>query len=350
MANPPPPPPHVQHPVGFDLSYLRSRALECRLTDDELTELTGTPTADWSTHLTPQTLSIAALIDLAHALNTSPESLLCQPDTTHKPHRRSPQLAPHAAVLHAALTETGRIHPDDLASALEWTPTRLKRAAASLTAQLHRANSPQRLIHNGMNMHLAAGPRLLTPPAAGHSAQHKTHRRGARPWGSHRRSEAAPQHSARPTREYPSRTSPSVDQPAPTSPRRATGPTSGPALRPGPHCLSGDRSLVGTRHCAALRHPYRAPHPYRVVPCTAGLAFSSVLRAPKAPGMSCVPGHPGACGNWPGHVPYRPRALNTTQTAAEYMRFREAAGNIGVATAVQISAEWPMGADQTIGW
>ncbi|MET7714818.1 hypothetical protein [Streptomyces sp. NPDC005407] len=157
-----PQPPHLQIPVAFDLPYLRARALECRLTDDELTALAGIPSTDWDPHLTPQTLSGAALIALAHALNTPPESLLRQPDTTRKPPHRSPQLAPRTAVLHAALIETGRIHPDDLASALEWDPTRLKRAAAALQAHLHQANSPQRLIHTEATIHLAALPGLLT--------------------------------------------------------------------------------------------------------------------------------------------------------------------------------------------
>ena len=157
-----PQPPHPQLSMAFDLPYLRARALERRLTDDELAALTGIPTTDWDSHLTPQTLSSAALIALAHALGTPPESLLRQPDAPCQPSHRSPQLAPHAAVLHAALIETGRIHPDDLASALEWDPTRLKRAAAALKAHLHQANSPQRLIHTETTIHLASLPGLLT--------------------------------------------------------------------------------------------------------------------------------------------------------------------------------------------
>ncbi|MFF4590442.1 hypothetical protein [Streptomyces sp. NPDC001388] len=157
-----PHPPHLLIPLAFDLPFLQERARERRLTDDELTTLTGIPTTDWDPHLTPQTLSSAALIALAHALNTPPESLLRQPDTPHQPPHRSPQRAPHAAVLHAALIETGRIHPDDLASALEWDPTRLKRAAATLKTHLHQANSPQHLVHTETAIYLAAQPGLLT--------------------------------------------------------------------------------------------------------------------------------------------------------------------------------------------
>ncbi|WP_405593925.1 hypothetical protein OG741_37440 [Streptomyces sp. NBC_01410] len=156
-----PHPPNLQTPLAFDLPFLRARAMECRLTDDELTALTGIPTTDWDSHLTPQTLSSAALIALAHALNTPPDALLRQPDTPHNPPTQ-PATGPHSAVLHAALIETGRIHPDDLASALEWDPTRLKRAAAILKAHLHQANSPQRLIHTETTIHLAALPGLLT--------------------------------------------------------------------------------------------------------------------------------------------------------------------------------------------
>ncbi|MCZ0991761.1 hypothetical protein [Streptomyces diastatochromogenes] len=157
-----PNPPHPQTTLAFDLPFLRARARESQLTDDELTTLTGIPTTDWDPHLTPQTLNSAALLALAHALHTPPESLLRQPDTPHQPPHRSPQHAPHAAILHAALIETGRIHPDDLASALEWDPTRLKRAAATLKTHLHQANSPQRLIHTDTAIHLAAQPGLLT--------------------------------------------------------------------------------------------------------------------------------------------------------------------------------------------
>ncbi|MFD9194995.1 hypothetical protein ACFWCA_43145 [Streptomyces phaeochromogenes] len=157
-----PNPPHLHASLAFDLPFLRARALERRLTEDELATLTGIPTADWDPRLTPQALSSAALIALAHALNTPPESLLRPLDAPHQPPHRSPQLAPHTAILHAALIETGRIHPDDLASALEWDPTRLKRAAATLKTHLHQANSPQRLTHTETAIYLAAQPGLLT--------------------------------------------------------------------------------------------------------------------------------------------------------------------------------------------
>ena len=73
----------------------------------ELTALTGLPTAGWDTPLTPRTLSTAALIPLARALNTPPESLLRQSGQAPRP---NPQAPTHASILHAALLETGRIH------------------------------------------------------------------------------------------------------------------------------------------------------------------------------------------------------------------------------------------------
>ncbi|WP_405933723.1 hypothetical protein [Streptomyces sp. NBC_00827] len=162
MTDPPPHPPDLPTPAAFDLPYLRARALQCRLTDDELTALTGIPTAEWEARLTPQNLSSAAMIALAHILNTPPDSLLYQPGTPRTGPHRSPQPTPQAAVLHAALIETGPVHPDDLASALEWHPTRLTRAAAALKTHLAQANSPQRLICTDTTIHLAATPGLLT--------------------------------------------------------------------------------------------------------------------------------------------------------------------------------------------
>ncbi|MFF1322404.1 hypothetical protein ACFVZZ_23675 [Streptomyces chartreusis] len=158
-----PPPPLAPQTPAFDLPYLRALALQRQLTDDELTAATGIPTADWPTHLTPHTLSSAAMIALASILNTSPESLLRPAGTDPQRPDHTPHLAPQTAVLHAALIETGPIHPDDLAAALEWNPTDLTRAITSLKAQLHQTNSPQRLIHTPSTIHLAAAPGLLTP-------------------------------------------------------------------------------------------------------------------------------------------------------------------------------------------
>ncbi|OKI99919.1 hypothetical protein [Kitasatospora sp. CB01950] len=154
-----PAPPTGTSLFAFDLTFLRERATDCRLGDDELTALTGIPTADWDTHLTPQTLPAAALIHLAHALSTSPESLL----RTHaQDSRPGPQTATHAIVLHAALMEAGRIHPDDLASALEWPAHRLGRAATALAAHLEQHDSPHRLVHTDTSIHLTTMPGLLT--------------------------------------------------------------------------------------------------------------------------------------------------------------------------------------------
>ncbi len=146
-------------PLVFDLTFLRERAVHCRLGDDELTALTGIPTADWDTHLTPQTLPAAALIHLARALDTSPQSLL---HTTGQDERPVPEPATQATVLHAALLETGPIHPDDLAGALQWPPHRLKRAATALAAHLEQPGSPHRLVHTDTGIHLATTPGLLT--------------------------------------------------------------------------------------------------------------------------------------------------------------------------------------------
>lgn len=146
--------------VVFDLMFWRTRAMECRLTDEDLTALTGIPTADFGTHLTPHTLPAATLFTLARALNTSAESLLRQSGPTRRP---APEAAGHATVLHAALLEADRIHPDDLASALEWTPHRLKRAATTLAAHLDQPSSPHRLLHTDTVIHLTTVPGLLGP-------------------------------------------------------------------------------------------------------------------------------------------------------------------------------------------
>lgn len=155
-----PPPPGDTSAAAFDLTFLRTRAMECRLTDEYLTTLTGIPTADFDTHLTPHTLPAAALFLLARALNTSPESLLGVPE--HASRRPGPGAATHATVLHAALLEAGRIHPDDLASVLDWPPHRLKRAATTLAAHLDQPSSPHRLIHTNTTIHLTCVPGLLT--------------------------------------------------------------------------------------------------------------------------------------------------------------------------------------------
>ncbi|MFD7981059.1 hypothetical protein [Streptomyces sp. NPDC059071] len=155
-----PPPPGDTSAAAFDLMFLRTRATQCRLTDEDLTALTGIPTADWGTHLTPHTLPAAALLALARALNTSPESLLRVPEHTSRGF--VPGAATHATVLHAALLEVGRIHPDDLACALQWPPRRLKRAATALAAHLEQRGSPQRLIHTDTTIHLTCVPGLLT--------------------------------------------------------------------------------------------------------------------------------------------------------------------------------------------
>ncbi|WFB11392.1 hypothetical protein LRS74_33465 [Streptomyces sp. LX-29] len=167
------PPPGDTSAVAFDLTFLRERAVECRLTDEDLTALTGIPTADWDSHLTPHTLPAASLFTLARALNTSAESLLRQPAPNRRP---APAAADHATVLHAALLEADRIHPDDLASALQWTPHRLKRAATTLAAHLEQPSSPHRLVHTDTAIHLTCVADLLDPKQrqnlhhAGHTA------------------------------------------------------------------------------------------------------------------------------------------------------------------------------------
>lgn len=145
--------------VAFDWKFLRTRAAQCRLSDEDLTALTGIPTADFGTRLTPHTLPAAALFALARALNTSAESLLRQGGPAR---RAAPAADDDATVLHAALLEADRIHPDDLASALEWTPHRLRRAAPTLAAHLERSGSPHRLVHTGTAIHLICVPGLLT--------------------------------------------------------------------------------------------------------------------------------------------------------------------------------------------
>ncbi|MEV1067014.1 hypothetical protein [Streptomyces sp. NPDC050263] len=147
--------------VVFDLMFLRTRAMECRLTDEDLTALTGIPTADFGTHLTAHTLPAATLFTLARALNTSAESLLRRRSGPTR--RPAPGAAGHATVLHAALLEADRIHPDDLASALEWTPHRLKRAATTLAAHLEQPSSPHRLLYTDTTIHLTTVPGLLGP-------------------------------------------------------------------------------------------------------------------------------------------------------------------------------------------
>ncbi|WP_241838233.1 hypothetical protein [Streptomyces sp. CB03234] len=154
------PPPGDTSAAAFDLTFLRTRAMECKLTDEDLAALTGIPTTDFDTHLTPHTLPAGALFTLARALNTSAESLLRQPAPARRP---APGAATHATVLHAALLEADRIHPDDLASALEWTPHRLKRAATTLAAHLEQSSSPHRLIHTDTAIHLTCVPDLLDP-------------------------------------------------------------------------------------------------------------------------------------------------------------------------------------------
>ncbi|EGX57746.1 hypothetical protein SZN_21391 [Streptomyces zinciresistens K42] len=155
-----PPQPGDTSVAAFDLMFLRTRAAQCRLTDEDLTALTGIPTADWGTHLTPHTLPAAALLALARALDTSPESLLRVPEQASR--GSVPGAATHATVLHAALLEVGRIHPDDLACALQWPPHRLKRAATALAVHLEQPSSPQRLIHTDTTIHLTCVPGLLT--------------------------------------------------------------------------------------------------------------------------------------------------------------------------------------------
>jgi hypothetical protein len=153
-------PPGGTSAVAFDLKFLRERAVECRLTDEDLTALTGIATADFDSHLTPHTLPTATLFTLARALNTAAESLLRQPAPNRRP---APAAADHATVLHAALLEADRIHPDDLASALEWTPHRLGRAATTLAAHLEQQGSPHRLVHTDTTIHLTRVPDLLDP-------------------------------------------------------------------------------------------------------------------------------------------------------------------------------------------
>jgi hypothetical protein len=169
------PPPSDTFALAFDLTFLRTRAMECQLTDEDLTALTGIPTADFGTRLTPHTLSAAALFSLARALATSPDPLLHTPEQTTRPNP-GPGAATHATVLHAALLEAGPLHPDDLASALQWPPHRLKRAATTLAEQLEQQGSPHRLVHTDTTIQLATVPGLLSPRqrqnlhSAGHTA------------------------------------------------------------------------------------------------------------------------------------------------------------------------------------
>ncbi|GAB2967282.1 hypothetical protein [Streptomyces heilongjiangensis] len=159
-------PPGERDMTAFDLTFCRERARARALTDDDLAQLTGIPTADWDRCSTPHALTAAALFALARALDTAPESLLRE-----RGHTRRPQPRPHpgaagaaapATVLHAALLQTGRIHPDDLASALQWPAHRLQRAATALAAALEQQAGPHRLVHTDTTLHLAAQPGLLT--------------------------------------------------------------------------------------------------------------------------------------------------------------------------------------------
>lgn len=152
--------------TAFDLTFCRERARARALTDEDLAQLTGIPTADWGRRFTPHTLTAAALFALACALDTSPESLLRERAHTRRPRPRprsgtAGQTA-HATVLHAALLQTGRIQPDDLASALQWSAHRLQRAAKALAVQLEQQAGPHRLVHTPTTLHLAAQPGLLT--------------------------------------------------------------------------------------------------------------------------------------------------------------------------------------------
>jgi hypothetical protein len=153
--------------TGFDLTLVRKRARERHLTDEDLAALCGIPVADWGRLLSPHTLSAAALFALARALDTSPESLLRDAGHTRRPPARpcsrpAAGTAPHATVLHAALLQTGPVHPDDLASALTWPVYQLQRAAQTLAAQLEQQAGPQRLVHTDTTLHLALQPGLLT--------------------------------------------------------------------------------------------------------------------------------------------------------------------------------------------
>ncbi|MFC8274242.1 hypothetical protein ACFUJR_17285 [Streptomyces sp. NPDC057271] len=90
-----PPPPGDTSAAAFDLMFLRTRTAQCRLSDEDLTALTGIPTADWGTHLTPHTLPAAALLALARALDTSPESSCASPSTPPAvPSRGRPPMPP----------------------------------------------------------------------------------------------------------------------------------------------------------------------------------------------------------------------------------------------------------------
>lgn len=151
--------------IVFDLAFCRERAGERHLTDGDLAALCGIPVADWGRRLSPHTLSAAALFALARALDTSPESLLRDAGYARRPRRRprsGPGTAEHATVLHAALLETGPLHPDDVASALQWPAHQLRRAAKALAARLEQQAGPHRLVHTDTTLHLAPQPGLLT--------------------------------------------------------------------------------------------------------------------------------------------------------------------------------------------
>ncbi|OKI04038.1 hypothetical protein A6A06_38730 [Streptomyces sp. CB02923] len=152
--------------MTFDLALCRERARARDLTDEDLAALTGIPTTDWDKRLNPRTLSAAALFALARALDTDPASLLHEGGPTRRPQPRPRSgpagKAPYATVLHAALLQTGRVHPDDLASALQWPAHRLQHAAAALAVQLEQQAGPHRLVNTDTTLHLAVQPGLLT--------------------------------------------------------------------------------------------------------------------------------------------------------------------------------------------
>ncbi|MGG2463740.1 hypothetical protein ACO0M4_28750 [Streptomyces sp. RGM 3693] len=148
--------------LAFDLEFCRQRSQERHLTDGDLAALCGIPVADWGRRLTPHTLSAAALFALARALDTSPESLL-DSGLARPLSRPAAGAAEPATVLHAALLETGPLHPDDAASALQWPARQLQRAAQDLAARLEQQAGPHRLVHTDTTLHLAPQPGLLTP-------------------------------------------------------------------------------------------------------------------------------------------------------------------------------------------
>ncbi|MCX4474857.1 hypothetical protein OOK44_38625 [Streptomyces cellulosae] len=151
--------------IAFDLAWCRERARARALTDEDLAHLTGIPTTDWDQRLTPHTLTAAALFALARALGAAPESLLCTSGPARRPRQRPGRTAAagtYTTVLHAALLQTGPVHPDDVASALGWPAHRLQRAAKELAVQFERHAGPHRLVHTDTTLHLDCAPGLLT--------------------------------------------------------------------------------------------------------------------------------------------------------------------------------------------